>query len=54
MKTKIHAGRILLIFLAALLANNTYPLVAGFLAMAGVVITFVSIDKQVKQERKNK
>ena len=53
MKTKIHAGRILLIFLAALFLNNTYPLVAGFLAMAGVVITFINVDKVAKEENKN-
>jgi len=52
MKTKIHAGRILTLFLAALIANNTYPLVAGFLAMAGVVITFINVDKVAKEEQK--
>jgi hypothetical protein len=53
MKTKIHAGRILTLFLAALIANNTYPLVAGFLAVAVVVITFINVDKVVKEENKN-
>jgi hypothetical protein len=53
MQTKIHAGRILTLFLAALFLNNIYPLVAGFLAVAGLIITFVNVDKVAKEEQKN-
>jgi hypothetical protein len=53
MKKEIHAGRILTLFLAALIANNTYPLVAGFLAVAWLIITFINVDKVAKEEQKN-
>lgn len=46
-----HALRIISLLILAFVFEESYPFVALFLAISGVMITFIKIEKQIKIER---